>query len=138
MKFKLLFNENAFNFILIRGNFNFKKIIPIDIYNLFTPVSLAFWIMGDGEIRASGIALCTDSFKVTEVVTLINVLIIKYNLNCTLTWKTNPSGKKIARIYFPSKEMGKLIQIVNPHIIPSMKHKITPTYKKKINNLFLP
>lgn len=53
--------------------------------------------MGDGEQQPSGLNLCTDSFSTVEVIKLINVLIIKYNLNCTLRNKKNPSGKIVLR-----------------------------------------
>lgn len=39
-----------------------KKIIPDNIYDLLTPVALAHWVMGDGQVRTNGLRLCTDSF----------------------------------------------------------------------------
>ena len=90
--------------------------------------------MGDGEQQPSGLNLCTDSFTTVEVIKLINVLIVKYNLNCTLRTKKNPSGKIVSRIYFPASEMEKLRVIVSTHIIPSMSYKITPSYVKRRNN----
>lgn len=110
---------------------NYNKVIPKDIYELLTPVALSIWIMGDGEQQPSGMNLCTDSFSIEEVVILINVLIIKYNLNCTIRNKTKPSGKTVARIYLPASEMQKLRSIVSPHIISSMQYKINPSYIKK-------
>lgn len=109
----------------------FKKKIPVDIYNLLTPVALAVLIMGEGEQQPSGMNLCTDSCTLTEVIILINVLIIRYNLNCTIRNKKNPSGKVVARIYFPASEMEKLRQIVAPYVIPSMYYKLTASYIKK-------
>lgn len=50
-----------------------------------------------------------------EVIKLINVLIVKYNLNCTLRNKKNPSGKIVSRIYFPVSEMVKIKVIVSLH-----------------------
>lgn len=44
------------------GKISYKKIVPLDIYNLLTPMALAYWIMGDGSGNASkGLYLCTDS-----------------------------------------------------------------------------
>lgn len=40
--------------------------------------------MGDGSRKNKGLLLCTDSFTIQEVVLLMNILIIKYNLKCTL------------------------------------------------------
>lgn len=114
---------------------DFKKIIPLDIYYLLTPEALAFWIMGDGEQHTSGLNLCTDSYTIQEVVILINVLILKYNLNCSLRKKVNPSGKICYRIYFPAAEMPKLRNIVSGHVIKSMQYKLTPSYIKKRKSL---
>lgn len=66
---------------------NGRKIIPIDIYNLLTPIALAHWIMGDGEAREYGLRLCTDAFSIKEVVTLMNVLLIRYNIQSSIFWK---------------------------------------------------
>ena len=65
--------------------FNKKKILPQNIYDNFTPVALAHWVMGSGiKLQGRGLRLCAYSFSIPEVVTLMNVLIIKYRLVCTL------------------------------------------------------
>ena len=63
---------------------NKVKVIPEDIYNLLTPVALAHTIMGDGKESRHGLVLCTDSYKLIEVIRLMNVLIIRYRLECTM------------------------------------------------------
>jgi len=40
--------------------------------------------MGDGSKRNKGITLCTDNFNIEEVILLINILIIKFNINPTI------------------------------------------------------
>ena len=42
--------------------------------------------MGDGVAKNSGLLICTDFFTIEDTVRLINVLIIKYNLNCNLSF----------------------------------------------------
>ena len=42
------------------------KIIPYNLYELLTPVSLAHLIMGDGSRRPHGLEICTDSYTVSE------------------------------------------------------------------------
>jgi hypothetical protein len=98
---------------------NGKKVIPEHIYHLLTPVSLAHLIMGDGSAVSGGIRISTDSFTVQDVVRLINVLVIKYRLKCTLHIINNKP-----RIFISSKSMVLLIPIINPYIIPSMKYKL--------------
>lgn len=59
---------------------NGVKRLPVDIYNLLTPEALAHLIQGDGEARNYGLILCTDSLTIQEVVKLMNVLMLKYQL----------------------------------------------------------
>lgn len=60
------------------------KRIPDNIYDLLTPIAIAHWIMGDGAKLNKGLILCTDSFTVQELITLMNVLKIKYDINSTI------------------------------------------------------
>jgi hypothetical protein len=87
---------------------------------MLAPVSLAHLIMGDGTAVSGGIRICTDSFTVQDVVRLINVLIIKYRLKCTLHMSDNKP-----RIFISSKSMDLLTSIINPYIVPSMRYKLT-------------
>ena len=63
------------------------KRIPEDIYNLLTPVALAHLIMGDGQASVHGLILCTNSYSIKDVVRLMNVLMIRHRLDCTITLK---------------------------------------------------
>lgn len=97
-----------------------KKIVPSDIYHYLTPVALGEWICGDGTAYASGLQLCTDSFSNQDVARLINVLIIRYRLDCSMQGYN--TGKP--RIYIKAKSMPLLREIVTPYIHPSMYYKI--------------
>jgi hypothetical protein len=99
---------------------NGVKIIPEDIYNMLTPVALAHMIMGDGSARSHGLTLCTDSYSVPEIVRLMNVLIIRYRLDCALRYHTPTQP----RIFIPQRSRGRLRQIVQPFMCPSMIYKI--------------
>lgn len=99
------------------------KVIPVNIYDLLTPVALAHLIMGDGESRTSGLVLCTNSFTVQDVVRLMNVLIIRYRLGCVLRLKNQ--NKKIGYlIYIRQDSMPLLRSIVTPYLHPSMYYKL--------------
>jgi hypothetical protein len=76
--------------------------------------------MGDGQRREYGLVLCTDSYTLQDVVRLINVLIIHYNLICTLRG-TNPGQY---RIYILHKSMKDLKRIVLPYFYYSMLYKL--------------
>jgi hypothetical protein len=62
---------------------NDVKIVPHNIYKLLTPIALAHMIMGDGVAKPHGLIICTDSYSIEDTIRLINVLIIKYRLECT-------------------------------------------------------
>ncbi|GAA4910320.1 hypothetical protein GCM10023405_35480 [Streptomonospora salina] len=99
------------------------KVIPVNIYDLLTPVALAHLIMGDGESRTSGLVLCTNSFTVQDVVRLMNVLIIRYRLGCVLRLK-NQNKKTEYLIYIRQDSMPLLRSIVTPYLHPSMHYKL--------------
>ena len=104
------------------------KIIKPLIYNDLTPIALAHWIMGDGSYNGKGLILCTDSFKLKEVVLLMNVLIIRYNINCTITYHS----KKYPRIYISKKYILPLQKIVLPFMHKSMFYKLGLCVKRKL------
>ncbi len=64
------------------------KVIPVNNLRFITPIALAHLIMGDGESRTFGLVLCTNSFTVKDVVRLMNVLIIRYRIECLLRLKS--------------------------------------------------
>lgn len=72
---------NYFNDIFYK---NKLKIVPLNIYELLTPIGLAFWIMDDGTYhkRDKYLILCTDNFSNTDVLKLVFVLQDKFKLYC--------------------------------------------------------
>uniref|UniRef100_UPI0022374588 LAGLIDADG endonuclease n=1 Tax=Ramaria cf. rubripermanens TaxID=2016387 RepID=UPI0022374588 len=61
-----------------------KKVIPNNIEDLLTPLSLAYWIADDGSWNKPQryVSLSTESFTLAEVELLIKVLNTKFNLSC--------------------------------------------------------
>jgi LAGLIDADG DNA endonuclease family len=81
-----------------------------NIYELLTPVALAHWIPGYGSAKRHGLILFTNSFIVQDVVKLINVLIIRYNLDCNIRIKK--SNRKVEyMIYIRQSSMVKFLKI---------------------------
>lgn len=99
------------------------KIIREDLFHFLSPVALAYWIMSDGVSSQYGLTICTDSFTVKEVVRLINILKIRYDLNCSLHYY---AGRP--RLYIKADSMAKLRSIVNSYVIPFSTYKL---YKGK-------
>lgn len=73
-----------------------KKIVPNDIYNLLTPLAFYHWVMSSGiKIKGRGLKLYIDNdFNIIDAVKLINVLIVKYRLNCTILSEGKPLNNK--------------------------------------------
>lgn len=95
------------------------KCIPAEIvYELLTPIALAHWIQNDGTWQTSGLGLCTHSFTIVDVVLLINVLIVRYGVDCTLQMQNNQP-----RIYIRARSIPLLRSVVMPYMTESMLYK---------------
>lgn len=108
------FNELLHLFIV-----NGVKAVPTTIFDLLTPVALAHWIIGDGFSRNGGVGLATDSYSISDCVLLLNVLIIKYDLDVILYMHM---GKP--RLLIKKSSMGKLRSLVLDHMPSSMHYKL--------------
>ena len=102
-----------------------SKIIPKDIINKLTPVSLAYWIMDDGSFNKSKgyLILCTDSYCKEDVLYLISILKTKFNISSALFVIKN-NNKIYHRIRINKSSMPSLIGLVKPYFINSMLYKL--------------
>jgi LAGLIDADG DNA endonuclease family len=75
--------------------------------------------MGDGAKRNKGIILCTDSFSLKEIILLMNILKIKFDLNCTIHKDNNKY-----RIFFNKHSLNKLIPHIKPYFDDTFLYKI--------------
>ena len=99
-----------------------RKIVPLNIGVLLTPVGLAFLISDDGSFNKKGqyVVLCTDSFTKAEVTLLANTLNAKWNLECYINKTTNGGY----RIVIPRRSLPKLQGLLKNIMPPMMLHKI--------------
>ena len=110
------FNE-LHNLFYVNG----KKVVPSNIGELLTPEGLAYWICDDGKhVASGGLTLCTNSFSDKEVASLIDLLVTRYGLICTI--HKAPKGQHL--IFISKKSMEELRSIVKPYIVPSMMYKV--------------
>ena len=117
----------------VRGNNYNKLVIPgffkgyiIPLLLTLTWEALVHWIQGDGSY-SSGITIQTQSFTIKEIVLLINVLIIKFQLECSIH-----TQEKYKVIYIKSKSIKKNFHHLLPYIHPTMIYKFKgPQYKLK-------
>jgi len=77
--------------------------------------------MCDGaSVKQGGLLLCTDGFTVSDVCKLMNVLMIKYKLNCTLQYYAG-----LPRIYIRAQDLQLLRSIVEPYMAPFSMYKLS-------------
>lgn len=77
--------------------------------------------MCDGaSVNQGALKLCTDGFTVPCVCRLMNVLTIRYGLNCTLQYY---AGKP--RIYIPARDLRRLQLIVEPYMHSLSMYKLS-------------
>lgn len=108
-------------FTLLRHKFYVGrvKIIPSDIYDYISYESLAHIIMCDGShMEGGGVVLHLQNFTIKELVLLINVLKIKFDLDCTLH-----KSRKANTIYIKKESMERLYLGIKDYIIPEMRYK---------------
>jgi hypothetical protein len=96
------------------------KIIKPELYDYLDYIAIAHWIMGDGSKRNKGITLCTDCFSYKEVVILMNILKIKYNINSTIH-----NEKYKPRIYINNKELLKILPFIKPYFSKNFLYKLS-------------
>lgn len=100
------------------------KIVPNNIYDLINYETIAHMIMGDGSFTNKGLTLNLQSFKLKELILLLNVLKIKYNLDCTIH-----KSRHQYVIYLKVHSVKALYPKIKDFIIPSMKYKFDKVLK---------
>jgi len=67
-----------------------------------------------------GLTLCTDSYQYSEILILIEMFKIKFNINC----KPQKRGINTWRINISGKQMPVLRNLVKPYMHADMLYKI--------------
>ena len=100
---------------------NKKKIIPKNLGEYLTPLSLAIWFMGDGSISHKSARFATNCFTHTELDFLVSILKTKFDLDVTI----QNSGKNKGHIlYVKLDSMGNFKNIIKPYMLPSLLYKL--------------
>ena len=97
-----------------------RKVVPETIAHELTPFGLAVWIMDDGSYSQGKIDISTYSFALSEINLLCAVLRKKFGI----TSKFYKDRDKGYRMYCNQVETQKLIKIIAPYFIDSMKYKL--------------
>lgn len=117
--------KENFNLFYVEEKGKIIKTIKPNLFFYLDYIALAHFIQGDGSKQDKGIYLNTLSFTLEEVVLLINILIIKFDIQPTLHKKkadtsiyTKPSNsyksKMSYRIFISGKDLNK----IKPQLVP--------------------
>lgn len=104
--------------------YNFKdgkyvKTIKPELIFYMDYIILSHLIMGDGAKKNKGITICTDNFTLKEVVLLINIFIIKFEISPTIHKEKNKF-----RIYINEKDLKKIKPFIEPFFVNHFLYKI--------------
>ena len=94
------------------------KIIPLNLKELLTERGLAYWIMDDGYKSEKGFYLCTESFSLSEIIFLIDILKSKLGLECNYHSHTNGY-----RLYIFGSSKDKLINLIKLYLLSHFYYK---------------
>lgn len=98
-----------------------KKVIPHNIYDLLTPLSLAIWIQDDGTWKNPGIRIATNNFSLQEVELLKFTLEKKFNIQCSIHSFTQ---SKQYQLYIKKESIVLVRSLVLPFFHESMYYKL--------------
>jgi len=104
----------------------YVKIIPKNLPsagNLLTPLALAVWFSDNGSVLGRGFRLATNCFSLDEVILLCKILHDKYALN-SKPYSAGPEKGYVVYIHPSSRKA--FIDLVRPHMVPSMLYKLGP------------
>ena len=98
-----------------------RKILPTRTFDILTPVSLAVWVMDDGCNTGNSIILNTQNYSLEEHKKLKKIFLEKLKVLATIN-----KDRDEFRLRFNNRNAKKIIEIINPYIIPLMRYKIVP------------
>lgn len=101
------------------GNNKIERYIQPELFDYLDYISLAHWIMGDGAKHNRGLILCTDGFTIKEVILLMNIMKIKFDINPTMyQFKNKP------RIHILKFDLLKIRPLISPYFVEHFLYKI--------------
>lgn len=112
--------NEIFNLLYLSINGKVIKTIKQELFFHMDFMVLSHWIMGDGSKRAKGLILCTDNFSLQEVVLLVNILIIKFDIKPTIQKEKNKF-----RIYLNEKSLIQIKPFILPYFVDHFLYKIS-------------
>lgn len=105
-----------------------KKIVPLNINQLLTPIGLAYWIMDDGSLQNKGLHLSVYNFSYDEVVLLKNTLETLFAPGATIKCSIH-NHKKGYKLYIWEESMIIVKNHISQYMHKNMLYKISGSIK---------
>lgn len=93
-----------------------KKVIPFELFDNFTEVSLAFMFMDDGSKVSSSYTIATNCFELSGLIKFQAFLKERFNLNTSIL------GSKV--LYIKANSRNLFTYLISPYICECMKYKL--------------
>lgn len=98
---------------------NGKKVIPFNLFEYFTPISLAYLFMDDGSKTQHSYYIATNCFTREELEQFSQFLYKTFNIETTI--------QKNNILYIKTKSASLFEHLISPYIHKSMKYKLHRT-----------
>lgn len=95
---------------------NGKKVIPINLLDQFTEVSLAFMFMDDGCKNESGYNIATNCFERENIAQFQEFLLSKFSINTSICANNS--------LYIKANSRNLFTYLISPYIIDCLKYKL--------------
>ena len=98
-----------------------RKVVPYELLeSSLSELGLAVWIMDDGAADGNQLRLNTQSFSVDEAEQLASLIRAKFGVVMSIDL-----DKGCPRLRCKASSMGRLVEIVKTHTLPSMLYKLS-------------
>jgi hypothetical protein len=102
------------------------KTVPDSICDLMThPLTLAIWLMDDGNRNKDVLFVSTESFSVADQQRLCRCLSERFGIDSTLNFHSQSRGRLLYRIRLTRQGSKRAVQLIRPYVIPSLAYKFS-------------
>jgi hypothetical protein len=98
-----------------------QKVVPTEVAQCQTPLSMAVWFMDDGGADYAGLNLQTHNFELREVERLVVTMAERFKIQ-----PRTRANKGRWIIYIPASDVGSLRSRIGPHVLPELRYKLVP------------
>jgi len=103
-----------------------RKTIPGNISDLVEhPLSLAVWLMDDGNKNKDVLFVSTECFSVEEQESLRSCLRERFSIDSTLNFHSHSKGQDLYRIRLSREGSKRAVKLIAPYVLPSLSYKFS-------------